>query len=168
MILFNINNLFAHSLNGFQVFQFNISNSTSQIFLSNLIWIICLHIVQWFPTFLSNINNLFAHSLNGFKYSYLTLVILLMKYSYIIWIICTQSYYFKYLIITILSTWLNSSVWSIDGILTGTTNLGQSEHHKSNDKKEVLRILQSFHHHSTSCHTQDTEGKGESYPSAVI
>ena len=49
------------------------------------------------------------------------------------WFVCTQLNGFKY------RKRLNSSIWPIDGILTGTTNLDQSGH-KSNGQEEVLHI----------------------------
>ena len=42
----------------------------------------------------------------------------------------------------ILSKWLNSYIWSIDGTLTGTTNLGQNGP-ESNDNEGVLHIPQN-------------------------
>ena len=39
--------------------------------------------------------------------------------------------------------WLNSSIWPINGILTGATTPGQSEP-KSNGNESVLHITQSF------------------------
>ena len=50
--------------------------------------------------------------------------------------VCTKMNGFK------LSKWLNSSIWSIDGALTGTTTPGQSRT-GSNDYEEVLHIPQS-------------------------
>ena len=41
--------------------------------------------------------------------------------------------------VLILSKWLNSSSWSIDGILTSTMNLGQSES-ESNDNEGIVPI----------------------------
>ena len=52
--------------------------------------------------------------LNDFKYCHLTFVILFIKYSYLKEIIFTQLYGFKWLMI-ILSKWLNSFIWSING-----------------------------------------------------
>ena len=46
------------------------------------------------------------------------------------------------IIITILSEWLNSSIWPQDGTLTGTTTSGQSGA-RSNSNEGVLHIPQS-------------------------
>ena len=48
---------------------------------------------------------------------------------------CIQLNAFKY------GKWLNSSIWPIDGILTGTTTPGQSGP-ESNGNKEVFHIFQ--------------------------
>ena len=50
-----------------------------------------------------------------------------------------QLYNFKLFIITILIKWLNSFIWSFDGILRGTTNAGQSGP-GSNGKEQLLHI----------------------------
>ena len=45
----------------FQVLLFNISNSINQVFISNLILAICLHIVKWFQVLLFYISNFIHH-----------------------------------------------------------------------------------------------------------
>ena len=68
-------------------------------------------------------------------------MILLIKYSNLIQTIYTQLYRLKYLImIMILSKWLNSSIWPLDGTLTGAINPGQSGP-GSNGNEGVLDIL---------------------------
>ena len=47
------------------------------------------------------------------------------------------------IIIIILSKWLNSSIWTINGTLTDTTNPGQSGP-RSNSNERVLHIFQNF------------------------
>ena len=61
-------------------------------------------------------------------------------YAYLIRTTCTQLYGFKSLIIIIiLSKKLNSSIWPIDGTLTGTTTLDQNGP-ESNGNKRILHI----------------------------
>ena len=55
--------------------------------------------------------------------------------------------------------WLNSSIWPIDGSLTGTTNPSQSEH-GSNCTEEVINVIQNSRHepqhHIASYDIQET------------
>ena len=73
-----------------------------------------MHTVKLFQVLLSNTNNSIQH------------------YSFV----CTQLNGFKY------SKWLNSSIWPIDGALTGTSTAGQSEL-GSNGNEDVFHIPQT-------------------------
>ena len=88
--------------------------------LINELELICFHAVKFFQVLLFIV----CTQLKGFKYCFLTLTILFN--SYVIWTTSTQLYGFKQLTEIILSKWLNSSIWSTDEILTGTTTPGQS------------------------------------------
>ena len=73
-----------------------------------------MHTVKWFQVLLFSISTSFQH------------------YSFV----CTRLYGSMY------RKWLNISIWSIDGTLTGTTTPGQSKP-GSNGNEEVLYIPQS-------------------------
>ena len=82
--------------------------------------IISLHTFKWLQVFLSNTNSSICSQLNGFTYCYVTPTI-------------------QFGIIHL----SNSSIWPIEGTLTGTTTLDQSEP-GNNGNEEVLHIPQNF------------------------
>ena len=71
---------------------------------------------------LSNTNNSLSHylficiQLNGFKYYYYYYLVLIIQFS----INHLSTHSFKY------SKWLNTSIWPLDGTLTGTITLDQN------------------------------------------
>ena len=80
------------------------------------------------------------HTVKWSKYCYLTLIILLNINHFFV----NSGLKYCYLTIICLHTveWLKSSIWPIDGTLSGLTTLSQSGP-ESNSNEEVLQISQS-------------------------